>query len=157
MKNKRFKIWEKHGKLNLECMVNLVSPFPFLLEHLSFLCETEGLPEFKLWTPIKWFRMNLIKEFLIGLWSSQNYWNRQFEKKGNLSLCKKLNILYGQMDTKMPYFWQLLVSRQDWRMPWLSSEYSEGAISSNYGRAWSGLLWILVAGIQIIVTDSFLI
>ena len=34
-------------------MANLVSPFPFLLEPLSFLHETEGLPEFKLWTPIK--------------------------------------------------------------------------------------------------------
>ena len=48
MKNKRFKIWEKHGKINLECKVNLVSLFPFFLELLSFLRETEGLPEFKL-------------------------------------------------------------------------------------------------------------
>ena len=157
MDNKRIKIWKKHGKINLEGVVNLVSPFPFFLEPLSFLHETEGLPEFKLWTPIKWFRMNLIKEFLIGLSSSQNYWNRQFEKRGNLSLCKKLNILCGQMNRKMPYFWQLLVPRQDWGIPWLSSEYSQGAIGINYGRVWNGLLWILVAGIWIIVTDSSLI
>ena len=48
MENKRIKIWKKHGKINLEGMVNLVSPFPFFLEPLSFLHETEGLPEFKL-------------------------------------------------------------------------------------------------------------
>lgn len=38
----------RYGKINLECMVNLVSPFPFSLEPLSFWHETDGLPGFKL-------------------------------------------------------------------------------------------------------------